>query len=427
MKRRAHKTSAPLPPEEQLLEYVQHLQRHRRGRRALHLRLSALSRAFRQEHHLRTAERPFRALLESGQGQFFRLANGDFLCIVKAPRAALESPVLEVMYMLRDDPRLKAAIDAGEEDAFLCHWFDLETDYDALLRLARDLAAGGREPETGVPVQETPPAAASRPSPPRQGPPRGYVSLVREAREEPPCRALDAEALARLERTLAGADLGRFLIRRPVCLVSGEGTRQTVMRDIGIDRDALARAVVPGYDLGAEPWFAARLGEHFARHLLALAPPVEAGSLLAVLLRTSIGAIASAEFTQFVNGLDRARRRSLVLAVPAAEALLRPLRYLRARERIAGLGLRSALTGFDPLALVLHDPQLLPADFLILDGRRLTAWDGSDVDSYPVLCGRIRNMDAARLVLEGCDDEDLLARGRRLGIRLFEGALFGHS
>ncbi|RMD87372.1 MAG: hypothetical protein D6807_08005, partial [Alphaproteobacteria bacterium] len=155
MKPRAHKTSAPLPPEEQLLDYVHRLQRHRRGRRALHLRLSALSRAFRREHHLRTAERPFRALLESGQGQFFRLANGDFLCIVKAPRPALETRVLEVMYMLRDDPHLKAAIDAGEEDAFLCRWFDLETDYDALLHLATDLAAGAGEPERGAPERET--------------------------------------------------------------------------------------------------------------------------------------------------------------------------------------------------------------------------------------------------------------------------------
>ncbi|RMD87633.1 MAG: EAL domain-containing protein, partial [Alphaproteobacteria bacterium] len=311
--------------------------------------------------------------------------------------------------------------------AFLCRWFDLETDYDALLRLATDLAAGAGEAERGAPERETQPAVVARPSPPRRGPPRGYVSLVKEAQKEPASRALDAEALARLERTLAGADLGRFLMRRPVCLVSGETARQTVMRDIDIDRDALAKTVMPGYDLGAELWFAARLGEHFARHLLTLAPPIEAGSLLAVLLRTSLGAIASAEFTQFVEGLDRARRRSLVLAVPAAEALLRPLRYLRAREKIAEFGLRCALTGFDPLALVLHDPDLLPADFLILDGRRLAAWDASDVDSYPVLCGRIRNMDPARLVLEGCDDEDMLARGRRLGIRLFEGALFGRA
>ena len=413
---RARKITSALPPEEQLADYVGRLRRHRSGRIAVHVKLSALSRVYRHDHHLRTAEGPLRNLLKQHQGQFFRLGNGDFLCIAKAPRAAFDAAVLKIIYMMRDDPHLKSAIDAGEEDAFLCGWYELERDYDALCDLARDFVDG-----TPSSAPSGPAAPEPAPLPTPQGPPKGYVTLVREAKPQSPRAALDAEAMARLERTLAGADLGRFLYHRPVCLVSGSEAPRAVMREYGIDRAAFARAVMPEYDLGAEPWFAARLRERFAEHLIALAPSLEASDLLAILFRSSLRSVASAEFERFVAGLDRQKRGSLVISLPAIEAFANPLAYRRARHRLASQGLRCALMGFDPLSLVLADRAFLPADFMALDARRLMAWDASDEDCHPVLCGRIRAMDPARLILEHCADADGVARGQRLGIRLFSG------
>ncbi len=416
---RARKTTSALPPEEQLADYVGRLKRHRSGRIAVHVKLSALSRAYRHDHHLRTAEGPLRTLLEQHQGQFFRLSNGDFVCIAKAPRAAFDAAVLKIIYMMRDDPRLRSAIDAGEEDAFLCGWYELERDYDALCDLARDAVDGTLSPAaTGHGPAASPEPA---PAPSRRGPPRGYVTLVREPKPEKARSALDADAMARLERSLVGADLGRFLYRRSIYLVTGGEEPRAVMRDCGIDREAFATAVMPEYDLGAEPWFAARLRERFADHLIALAPSLEASDLLAVLFRSSLRSVASDGFARFLAGLDRHRRRSLVIALPAIEAFANPLAYRRAHHRLASQGLRCALMGFDPLSLVLADRAFLPADFMALDARRLLAWDASEEDCHPVLCGRIRSMDPARLILEHCADADAVARGQRLGIRLFSG------
>ena len=416
---RARKTTSALPPEEQLADYVGRLKRHRSGRIALHVKLSALSRVYRHDHHLRTAEGPLRDLLKQHQGQFFRLGNGDFVCIAKAPRAAFDAAILKIIYMMRDDPHLKSAIDAGEEDAFLCGWYELERDYDALCDLARNVVDGTLS--SAVPDRAPAASPGPAPAPPRQGPPRGYVTLVREPKAASFKVPLDAEAMARLERALAGADLGRFLCRRPVYLIAGDDEPQAVMCDFGIDREAFARAVMPGYDLGAEPWFAARLRECLADRLIALAPSPEAGGLLAVLFRSSLRSVASAEFARFVEGLDRRTRRSLVISLPAIEAFANPLGYWRARNGLISRGLRCALMGFDPLSLVLVDRDFLPADFMALDARCLMAWDAGEEDCYPALCGRIRSLDPARLILEHCADEDAVARGQRLGIRLFSG------
>ena len=65
-----------------LLDYVQRLERHREGRRAVHIHLSKLKAQNRREHHLRIPENTFDELTKHFDGQAFAIQNGDivFVC-----------------------------------------------------------------------------------------------------------------------------------------------------------------------------------------------------------------------------------------------------------------------------------------------------------------------------------------------------------
>lgn len=408
----ARKSGGGLSAEELLGEYARSLRRHGKGRIALRLRLSLLSRLYRQEHHLRAAEGPFRKLLESHEGQHFRLANGDIVCIARAPRRVFDAAILRIFYLLRDDPVLEDAIAAGEEEMLLCRWFDLAQDYEPFL--------ADVEAPLPAPVQdaESPGAAPVTPAP--MASLRGYVPIL-PIRDVPARRAFDAESLARLERHLAGADLARFLLAEPICLVVADAPPRPVMRRLRIDIAALVETVLPGIEIEAEPHLRTRLDRLLAHRLLACEPEVDPESLLAVLLDLGLDCLDRPDFARLLGSLDPHRRHNLVIGLPIAEALARPTDFLAWRERIKAQGLRSALTGGDPLHLAMRDPLLLPGEFFALDHRRLAAWQSSGHAAFDRIGRAIAAADPARILLEHCGDAAAIAAGRALGIRLFCG------
>lgn len=407
MAARAQTSGGSLSAEDLLADYARSLRRHAKGRIAVRLRLSHLSRLYRQDHHLRAAEAPFRKLVESHEGQIFRLGSGDIVCIARAPRAAFDAAILKIFYLLRDDPVLAGAIAMGEEDALLCRWFDLARDFDTFLR---DAEAPPPAPDPVAAVPEPAPIASLG----------GYVP-IRPRRAAPVRHDFDAESAARLERHLAGADLGRFQLVEPVCLIVPDAAPRPAMRRLGIDTAGLVATVLPGVEIDAEPHLRARLDGLLARRLLACEPAVDPESLLAVFVDLGIDCIELPEFARLIGRLDPGRRKGIVIGLPIAEALARPIDFLRARERIAAEGLRSALIGCDPLHLALRDPLLLPGEFIALDWRRLAAWQSSGHAAFDRLCRTIAAADPARILLEHCADEAAIAAGRALGIRLFCG------
>ena len=124
-------------PEEFLRDYAKSLNRHRKNRRAVLVRLSLLSRMFSKPHHRRAAAETFIPIRRQFEGELFNLSNGDIVCaLYKARLADLDEAVLRIRVMFRDDHNLKFLEQTDRDDLF-CQWFDLEQDYDEFYNFAQ--------------------------------------------------------------------------------------------------------------------------------------------------------------------------------------------------------------------------------------------------------------------------------------------------
>ena len=73
-----------LPSQENLfLDYVHRLERHKEGRRAVHLHLSGLRPFNRRSQHIRTAANSFETLIKEVMGQLFVLKGWDLVFMYK--------------------------------------------------------------------------------------------------------------------------------------------------------------------------------------------------------------------------------------------------------------------------------------------------------------------------------------------------------
>src|SRR5258707_2693754 len=89
----------------QLLDYLDWVDRHRAGRRAIHIHLSRLLAHNRRDQHLRIAVSTFEDLVKQYDGQIFLLGNGDLVFIAKGASAAdIDAAVTRVRFLFSEDP-----------------------------------------------------------------------------------------------------------------------------------------------------------------------------------------------------------------------------------------------------------------------------------------------------------------------------------
>ena len=88
-----------------LLDYVQRLERHREGRRAVHIHLPKLKAQNRREHHLRIAEYTFDELTKQFDAQAFAIQSGDIVFVRRgASIADMDDAVQRLRRFYEDDP-----------------------------------------------------------------------------------------------------------------------------------------------------------------------------------------------------------------------------------------------------------------------------------------------------------------------------------
>src|SRR5260221_8219532 len=89
----------------QLLDYLDWVDRHRAGRRSIHIHLSRLQPHNRRDQHLRIALSTFEDLVKQYDGQIFLLTNGDIVFIAKGASAAdIDAAVTRVRFLFSEDP-----------------------------------------------------------------------------------------------------------------------------------------------------------------------------------------------------------------------------------------------------------------------------------------------------------------------------------
>ena len=430
--RRSRKTSELPKPEELLHDYARRLDRHRKGRRAVCVRLSTLSKYYRQSHYQRAAAEAFEPLLKRYDGQIFQLSNSDIVFSCKgASVAEIDEAVFKVRYMFRDDERLRAAEENKATDDF-CAWYDIEADYHAFASFATNLVQGhgpGQDdaPDSAGPVKPTDKiagqtAAKSAAKPAARATLKPVARLVAVDQPKPvktdTRRPLDAAHMAKLETVLSSMDV-TSLIRKQQVLLLADDVPQPVIERRHVPMGAIETAVLPTYDLTAEPWFAGRIRELVARRLL-IALTDTGFSSLACAVDLTVDTVLSPCFDDFERSLGGQPRNHLIVGLALADALVDSLRFRRARAKLDELGYRMSISGIDPVVFPTVDRTPFAADFEIVHWR-----PDSATRLYPEDTARfqaaLKASGAARVILADCDDPAAMDFGREAGVRLYCG------
>ena len=306
------------------------------ARRVLLLRTDLLPPDLARPHHLRLLEAALEPLERAERSTLFHLAR----CRMAVAWRGDDGGVADVWATLAR--LLAGAAEAPSLDR-LAVLFTLPTDGPALLA------------EIAIPF-------APEPEP-----------------DAPMLAPMDAAGLDELETLLAGAELSRFVRRSSVYTVDATGVhpawdqRWLSLQDIGAE-------LLPGRDLGGDPWLARRLARVLDCGLmLALARdrpgPVPGQrparrrirhtvTLRPLALHLLCASVASPLFLQMDAVLPAAAKQGGVLGLSVLEALTDPEAFTFARDLARARGWRILVHGVTAALLPALRPRALQADLL---------------------------------------------------------------
>jgi hypothetical protein len=389
-----------LPSQESLLlDYVHRLDQHRAGRSAVRVYLSELKPYNRREHHVRIAANAFDSMVKVLQGQLFVLKNSDLVFIFKNEvRHQAETAIVKLRFLFSDDPLLG---DSGDgDDSRFCTWYDVETDYDLVLRMAQDLARVEMEEEVRQRAAEA--GAAGQ--------------VARREGGDP----LTPEVLARIEDALTRADLSNMMRRQYVCAVVGTAGPQPVFSELFISVRDLRETLLPTVNLASNRWLFQHLTETLDRRVLSLLGKTDFAQMRGDLsFNLNVSTLTSPEFLAFDEAVPASRRGSMVVELQKVDIFADLGAYLFAREFVRERGYRVCIDGLTHLTLPFIDRERLGADLLKL------VWHPDMVmaqeDGLVDLKALVAKAGGERVVMCRCDTREAVDFGQSIGIALYQG------
>ena len=125
--------------ERLLFNYLQHLDKRKTGKRAVHIHLSKLQPHNRRDHHIRLAADTFSQMVKMRKGQLFILKNLDlFFTYNGESHNDVETSIFKLLYLFSDDQLLKTE-DKISQSNFRT-FFNVERDFEEMLGLVRSMA-----------------------------------------------------------------------------------------------------------------------------------------------------------------------------------------------------------------------------------------------------------------------------------------------
>lgn len=380
-----------------LLDYARRLAEHLDGRQAVHIRLSRLKAGNRREHHVTAAVSGLRSLVDSNDGQLFVLASADVVFVYRnAVHGRVLREVEQIRFLFGDDPALSGA---GAE-AF-ARWFEVESDYDGFLVAMRRLAMPAVASAEG---DDTDPANTR-------------ARLKRRQSQGDP---LTPDQLAKVEASLARADLSSLIRRQPVCRVSDRLDIEPVFEEVFVAIAGLRETVLPGTDLAGDRCLFKHLTETLDRRVLALlSAPDQARASLDQAINLNVATVLSADFVDFDGRLGFGGANGVIIEIGLIDALADLSAFALARDRLQGKGYRVCLDG-----VKLSDAPLVEVAALGVDLVKLR-WDpallGAEEGVHADIRSRIGRIDPETVILNQVDGRVGIDFGHGIGIGLFQG------
>lgn len=392
----AKRPDEALPVQDtQLLDYLDWVDRHRAGRRAIHLHLSRLLPHNRRDQHLRIAVSTFEDLVKQYDGQIFLLGNGDIVFIAKGASAAdIDAAVTRVRFLFSEDP---LASSTGNMDQFAT-WYNLESHYNDYYSIAKRLAA-----ET-----ERKKRAARAP---------GQASEASGKKRHP----LDPALLSKLEEFLARADMSNLMRRQAICAMTPGAQPQAMFRELFISIADLQGTVIPDVDLFADPWLFQRLTQTLDRRILALMTRNDDSTLnSAFSLNLNVSTILSPEFLAFDKAFKSNSRGTVVIEMQKIDIFADLGAFFFARDFLKERGYKVCLDGINFMTFPFIDRAKLGVDMLkIMWSPDMTA--DQPQRGGPTMKELVEHTGRARVILSRIDNDAAVRYGHSMGVTLFQG------
>ncbi|RMF10288.1 MAG: hypothetical protein D6763_06060 [Alphaproteobacteria bacterium] len=372
-----------------LYDYARRLSNHRKGRRAVHLFLSRLSRASQHPQDINIAASHFNPLVRKYDGQLFRLGNHDIVFVAKGVTLReLDDVVLKLRYMFRDDARLRDLERSQDEDPFCTH-YNMERDYEAFLANAKDLATHGASrndaPDSSVIAFET----AARPEPEQQAP---EVPLL--------ARYVSADPVYAWSRNTAPAAILSEFYFRVEALKQWYGSKRGGVHDLWLLRTLTSD-----------------LDEKTVGHLFAGNGTVP----LALTIPVSPETVLDPDFEKF-NAHYRSVARTPILFEFAWTTVMRNAHmFLGARDKVLQAGHKICIDGWDPYAFAFFNPARLDTHFFKVAWRETLAFEFRSEWSAP-LAETVRAAGTTKIILTDCTSKAAVEFGQQHNFLLFQGS-----
>lgn len=386
-----------LPTQEGLLlDYVHRLEKHRKGRRAVHVHLSGLMPNNRREHHVRIAANTFDNLVKKLQGQIFVLSNVDLMFIFKdAVLDEVEAAIVKLRFLFSDDPLLTD--ETSSRPGAFASWYVLDREYDKLLALAQSLAQEEQEKRAVEIAKQTQTAGQ-----PRQPSGEQFTPLM----------------LARTEEALAQADLANLMRRQAVSAVVGRAPPQPVFNEIFVSINDLRQTVLPKVNLNASPWLFQHLTETLDRRVLSLLNKHDDRTLAGdISINLNVATLLSPEFLVFDDNIRAGMRGTIVLELQKIDIFADLGAYLFARDFAHDRGYRICIDGLSYQTLPFVDRERLGADLV----KVIWEQDMADPTRAAAFGAAIKRCGPSRVILCRCDTRQAVDFGQSHGITLFQG------
>jgi hypothetical protein len=388
-----------IPSQENLLlDYVRRLEKHRGGRQVVHVHLSQLRPFNRREQHIRAATSSFDPLISTTVGQLFALRSADLIFAFKAEaRPQVETVVQKVRFLFSDDPLIA---EASTHEKPFATWYDAVSDYDDILRLARELAE--EEEERLTKVRSRMDARSSLRAKQEQGEP------------------LTPDVLARVEDALGRADLSNYVRRQFVCKVDSKLIPEQEFSELFISINDLRETLMPGVNLTSNRWLFYHLTETLDKRMLSMLSKTDAITITGeISINANVKTLLSDEFQVFDDNVSASRRGAMVIELQKEDIFSDLPAFLIAREYVQERGYRVLLDGLTMQTMFLVDREKLGCDHAKL------IWTPALADAGDEVKERLREIAASggggRMIMCRCDTRESVEFGRSVGIDRFQG------
>ena len=373
-------------------DYMERLSRYRSNRIGVRVNLSLLNLAYRRDDYIRIAITTFANNVKPFEGHLFILSNNDIIFVAKdITKTMLDAVVGRLRVLFINDPLMHS----NDEDIHFCDWYNIETDYEKLLELSyMYLKVAEQTRQTAEPANVAPKD--------------GTLTPIRP------------ELLAKLENTLANADLSNVVRRQTVCTLFEGQPPQTLFEEIFVSIDDLQNVATPGIDLRANRWLFQYLTQTLDRRVLHMLIRDGIRGDMPFSLNLNVATVLSQDFVRFEEVIAPQLRNRLVIEFNKIDVFSDMGSFLFARDYLRDHGFRLCLDGLTHHTLNYYSRSHLGFDLIKI------YWTPDGLDSVmpetlPALRNIIMETGQARTILCRCENSQAVEVGQQLGIVMFEG------